>query len=162
MLTLLPKKLYLAGPITGLSYDDAAGGWRQVAADLLARQSPHILPYSPMRAKEFLKNNQVMPHVGDELDALPALARPEGIITRDFNDVSTADAILANLHGAKRISIGTVWEIGAAYALRKPVVLVCEPGNVHEHAFVTHTVGYRVHTLEEAIPIIGSLLTPGL
>src|SRR5262245_61750456 len=96
------KKLYLAGPITGLSYSDASGGWRKLAFDLLKQQSPHIEVFSPMRAKEFLRNNQVMPYVGDELDAFPALARPEGIITRDYNDVSTSDAILVNVHGAKR------------------------------------------------------------
>jgi len=39
-----------------------------------------------------------------------------------------------------------VWEIGHAKALNKPIVMVMEPGNIHDHIFLTHSSGYVVDT----------------
>jgi nucleoside 2-deoxyribosyltransferase len=125
------KKLYLAGPITGLSYDTARGGWRKEFAEMLRLQSPHIECYSPMRAKEFLSEQQSLQCRGEDLEKLGhALSRPLGILTRDGNDVRTADAIVACFldHAAGVASLGTVWEIGYAAASRVPVVAVMKPG----------------------------------
>ncbi len=159
-----PKSIYLAGPITGLPYGEARNGWREAFVKLMADQSPHIECFSPMRAKEFLEGEQSLQCTGEELESLGvALASPRGILTRDFNDVTNRDAMIACFLGAQRVSIGTVWEIGVAFSHHKPVVVVMEPkGNVHDHVFVTHTAGYVVPTIEEAAVILGSLLTPGL
>lgn len=159
----MKRSVYLAGPITGLTYEVARYDWRYHFKDLLALHAPHLDCFSPMRQKDFLAG-QEMQCKSDDLGKLShALARPAGILTRDFNDVTQRDAMVACFLGAKRVSIGTVWEIGVAYAHRKPLVVVMEPtGNVHDHSFITHSAGYVVPTLEEAAHIIGSLLTPGL
>jgi nucleoside 2-deoxyribosyltransferase len=130
----------------------------------MAAQSPHIECFSPMRAKEFLSHQQSLQCRGEDLEKLGhALSKPHGILTRDFNDVTNRDAMVACFLGAQRVSIGTVWEIGVAYSHKKPVVVVMEPeGNVHDHVFVTHTAGYVVPTIEEAAIILGSILTPGI
>lgn len=157
------RSVYLAGPITGLSYGAARHGWRREFADLLEGHAPWLDCFSPMRAKEFLKDHQCLGGSAAELEAYEqALARPIGILTRDFNDVTQRDAMVANFLGAERVSIGTVWEIGVAFSHRKPVVVVMEPGNIHDHVFVTHSSGYVVPTLEEAALIVASILTPGL
>lgn len=154
---------YLAGPITGLSYGAARHGWREEFFNLLGGYESLIACFSPMRQKEFLKDQQCVSGTAAELDAMEhALARPLGILTRDFNDVTHRDAMVACFLGATRVSIGTVWEIGVAFASRKPVVVVMEPSNIHNHVFITHSSGYVVPTLEEAALIISSLLLPGI
>lgn len=155
--------VYLAGPITGLSYGAARHGWREEFFNLVGGLNSAIDCFSPMRQKEFLKNSQCLAGSALELDKYEqALSRPLGIITRDFNDVTHRDAMVACFLGAERVSIGTVWEIGVAYAHRKPVVVVMEPNNIHQHAFVTHSSGYVVPTLEEAALIIQSVLMAGV
>ena len=49
------KTVYLAGPITGLTYSAARHGWREHFAEMLPA---HILPVSPMRGKDFLRGEK--------------------------------------------------------------------------------------------------------
>lgn len=158
------RSVYLAGPITGLSYGDARHGWRKEFSAILELIAPHIECYSPMRAKEFLSNEQSLQCRGEDLEKIgQALSRPLGILTRDRNDVANRDVTVACFLGAKIVSIGTVWEIGGAAQLRKPVVVVMEKeGNPHDHIFITHSAGYVVETIEEAAHIVKSILTPGI
>lgn len=159
---LPPKTVYLCGPITGLSYDDARNTWRKTVGGLLL---PHIHALSPMRAKEFLSKEQCLNGVRtgyDEYDNPTAC--PRGIVTRDNNDLRNADAVIACFLGAEKVSVGSVWELGNAYVRMKPVVLVMEKDgtNPHHHAFVTETAGYWVDNVEEAAEIVNHLLTPGV
>ncbi len=158
------KSIYLAGPITGLSYDNARFGWRQVFAERMKVIAPHVECFSPMRAKEFLSGHQALECAGVDLEKVNnALCRPLGILARDSNDVAERDLIVANFLGADRVSIGTVWELGHAAAFRKKVIVIMEDeGNFHEHVFVTHNYGWRVNNLEEAALIAASVLTPGI
>lgn len=122
-----PKSVYLAGPITGLSYGEARHGWREQFAAILKVQSPHIECYSPMRAKEFLSTEQSLKCSGADLEGVKnAISQPRGILTRDANDVASRDVVVANFSGAKIVSIGTVWEMGRAFTLGKPVILIME------------------------------------
>jgi nucleoside 2-deoxyribosyltransferase len=159
----MKSSIYLAGPITGLSYEKARAGWRQQFAEHMAGY-PDIELFSPMRAKEFLQDVVGLPGTGKALESLQfALAKPAGILTRDFNDVVSRDLMVACfLDQPDRVSIGTVWEIGVAYSHRKPIIVVMRPGNIHDHVFITHTAGYVVETLEEAAHVAGSILTPAL
>lgn len=78
-------------------------------------------------------------------------------VTRDRFDVRTADALLINLLGAPRVSIGTMVELGWADAYRIPVVTVMDPDdklNPHAHDFVRILSGTVVDTLDKAIDII--------
>lgn len=147
-------KVYLAGPISHLSYDDGQD-WRNEAYLLL--EGCGIQAYSPLRGKEYLRKLDVIP---PSPNTTKPLSTGKGIVTRDVNDVVTSDALLINLVGAEKVSIGTVMEIAIGHMARKPMVLVMEPGNVHEHPFVTEMVGYRVETLQDGVDIIGSLLLP--
>ena len=183
MLEHQTKTVYLAGPITGLTYGNARHGWRKEFALML---SPHIIPLSPMRGKDTLMGINEMQ--GDP-DMYPsnALCAPSGIIARDHNDVRTCDVVVACFLGAKdKASIGTAVEFGWADAYRKPLIMVVEDDpnlpitdadgittsltgaglvkerNIHLHAFLTEIAGYRTNNLEEAAQIVKCLLTPGV
>lgn len=149
------KKVYLAGPITGLEYGESVD-WRESAKDKLTEGG--IRAYSPMRAKDYLDG--VGPLESQYFD-ISVMSSPRGIMTRDRWDATTCDVILVNLLGAKRVSIGTVMEIAWADLSRIPsVVAMEESGNVHEHAMITEAIGFRVPTLDEGINIVKAILLP--
>lgn len=160
------KRVYLSGPITGLSYNGCTD-WRRHFASLLYSD---VVPLSPMRGKEYLA------HEGDIKDAyksgqcvtnLPsaqALSCAQGITAKDRNDVFSCDAMVVYLLGAQKVSIGTVVEFGWADAFRKPIISVIESdgSNVHEHSIVNTVTGFRVPTLNDAANIVNILLSDKL
>ncbi len=82
--------VYLAGPITGLTYDTATD-WREMARGFL--ETYNITGISPMRAKEYLGAEKRIE--GSYEDT--ALSSAKGITTRDRWDVSRSDVMLVNL-----------------------------------------------------------------
>ncbi len=78
---------------------------------------------------------------------------------RDSFDVRTADALVVNLTGAKKVSIGTVMEIAWAWEKRTPVIAIVEEGNIHEHSMLYEAIGWRVTTLDEAMYILSLVFT---
>ena len=152
--------VYLAGPITGLSYNGATD-WRDIAEREL--ESAGIRAISPMRGKKYLAHINSLPCIDEELNKmvldLSVLSSGKGITTRDRFDATNCDVLLVNLLGAKIVSIGTVMEIAWADLKRTPIVCAIEPsGNVHEHAMVMDVIGFRVPSLEEAIRITKAIL----
>lgn len=155
-----PKKtVYLAGPITGLTHDDARYGWRKEFQSLMPE---HIFCNSPMRGKEMLKDWGILTSGNDYPDH--AMTSSSGITTRDFNDVRTADAMIACfVESSGNLSGGTFMEYGFAHALRIPIIGVGKADDPNlQHLMALHVLGWRVDTLEEAAHIISLLLTPGI
>lgn len=154
------KRLYLAGPIAGLTYEEAALDWRELVIQHL-HGSHHwvdIHCYSPMRGKVFLKGSgQVIGKQGYEEHPMSST---QGIIGRDRNDVMMADAVFMNVQGAKSVSIGTTVELGWADAFRKPVILVLDKGGFHDHAFYKGLATYVCDSLEQGIECAKALLIP--
>ncbi len=150
-------KVYLAGPITGLTYQGATD-WREY---MVKRFEPNIAAMSPMRGKDYLA---AMPGLiggsPEETYMKEVISSQRGILGRDRNDVKTADAILMNVLGAKIVSIGTMIEAGWADAYRIPVVLVIESGkeNIHNHVMLDGLATYRVDNLDAAEHLIRVLL----
>ena len=150
-------KVYLAGPISGLTYDEGQD-WRSYSKSILAPTG--IKGYSPLRAKEFIRKSGILRD--GAYDQQHPLSSDRGIITRDRNDVLTCDLMLVNLIGAKEVSVGTSIELGWADAFRKPVVCAIEHyGNPHEHPMVRELLGYRVSDLDEALGIVQQVLLEG-
>ena len=147
------KIVYLAGPITGLSFDGCTD-WREFAIKELSTVG--ITGLSPMRAKDYLRNERI---VGDSYEDT-VLSSSRGIITRDRWDTNRCDVILVNFLGAEKVSIGTVMELAWADAARVPSIVVIEPGNVHEHSMLREVTGFRVETLEEVLNVAKSILLP--
>jgi nucleoside 2-deoxyribosyltransferase len=150
------KSVYLAGPISGLSYVEATD-WRKEAK--LHLKHVGIEALSPMRCKEFLAGLGKLTGTGEEYTHMHPLASSRGVMTRDYYDATHCDVLLVNLLGAKIVSIGTVLEIAWCFQKRTPIVCVIEPkGNIHEHIMIQEALGYKVPTLEEGIDIVKAIL----
>jgi len=148
-------KVYLAGPITGCTFDGCTE-WRDVAKAELAKFG--IDAYSPMRAKDYLKEKGVLS--GSYPDA-GLFSSSRNIMTRDFFDCTSADVVLAYLVGAPRVSAGTVMEIAWTYDRHIPLVAIIEPeGNVHSHPMIDEAIGFRAKTLDEGLTIVKAILRP--
>ena len=145
------KKIYLAGPISGLDWKQATE-WRQYVEEELSDFGIECL--SPLRFKSFLSSETSI------RDSYPdhALANTRAIYTRDRWDVSRSDVILVNFVGATKVSIGTVIEIAWADMLNKPIIYLAEDDNIHNHAMVMESIGFRAHTIEEAVDVAKALL----
>lgn len=151
----MKPRVYFAGPIAGLDYKGATD-WREVVAKQLA---PDILALSPMRGKDYLAAYTDIGGTPGAMHAMNnAMSTPAAIVTRDRNDTTKSDAVLMNLLGAKKVSIGTMIEAGWADAARVPIVLVIEPDNIHQHAMLIDIAGYIVPTLDEAVHILKAFL----
>ncbi len=144
----MKQLVYLAGPITGLTYEGAQD-WREIAATEL--NSDRVETLNPMRGKAWLMDQGTFrAQCGEAV----AISTNKGITRRDMLDTHRSTCLLVYLAGAKRVSIGTVMELAWAYRAQIPTVVVMEPGNVHEHAMVLEACTYVVPTLAEALLLI--------
>ena len=148
--------VYLAGPIAGTKQGEAFS-WRDEAAAALAQRD--IDTRSPMRAKQELFADRI----GHDYRAYSGRGwayTPDGILTRDHNDCTTADAVLIHVFGAKTLSFGTGMELAWCYDHHIPtVVAIEESGNVHDnHPMFVAAVKFRVPTLEEAVDAVAVIL----
>lgn len=149
--------VYAAGPITGLSYEGATD-WRVTAATrLMSLSAGRIEVLDPMRHKDYLADQTNLADSYDE----HVLSSQRGIYGRDRLDCMRADALLVNLIGAERVSIGTVMEIAWADSKKIPIVLAMErKGNVHEHSMLREACYWRHDSLDAAIATTYRLLMP--
>lgn len=149
----MKPSVYLAGPITGTSYEQTSN-WRNSVREQLW---PDIECFSPTRGKVWLESSK---DIADKYDDF-VLSTQRGVMVRDFNDCKERDLIFVNLLGAQRVSIGTVMEIAWGYAYRKPIVVVMEKtGNVHDHAMIREADILRVETIDEAVVLTRTVLLP--
>jgi len=148
--------VYLAGPITGLSFGDATN-WRDYVRYKLPK---HIKTLSPLRGKQYLEQRSSFDgKIMDSYEEYP-LASSRGINTRDHWDCTRATVVFVNLLGAKTVSIGTVMEIAWAYTNGVPCILVMEEsGNIHEHSMIRESVGFRVDSVDKGIEVLIGLLS---
>ena len=123
------KALFLAGPLTGVSYSDALD-WRKYVESKLPAD---VIAFSALRGKRHVTKECVLK------DAYPEhlLSTPQGTITRDRYDVSRCDALFVNFLNSDEVSIGTImemaWADACAYRLSSPwkkgiftIILLCD------------------------------------
>jgi nucleoside 2-deoxyribosyltransferase len=137
--------VYLAGPVTGLSYAQVTT-WRTEAKRRLA---PNVECADPMRGFEHLQHETRLKHTYTDH---PFTTR-RGIMMRDYFDVCRSTALLVNMLDAPEVSKGTIMELAWAFHLRKPVIVIMEPhGNLHDlHPMLLEAYDFRVPTLDEGI-----------
>lgn len=142
-------KIYLAGPITGLTWSEATE-WRKELtnrfADESIRNTNKYQCLSPLRGKEYLSEEQNIKHSYEEHQ----LSTAKMINSRDMFDVRRSDLLIVNLKNAKKVSIGTVLEIGAAYILNKPIITVMEEDNIHRHSMLNEQSTVIVSDIDTA------------
>lgn len=153
--------VYLAGPISGMTYDEARYGWRKYVSERLLYG---IGVLSPMRHEGYLSEvkTPLTSSNPEELARTNPFARDKAIYHKDYADVKKADLVFVNLLGAQRVSIGTCVEIGIAAALNKTIIVVMEPGNIHDHPFVKEPAMMVVTSLDEGIAAVNALLSEGV
>lgn len=152
----MKPRVYLAGPVTGLSYHEA-NEWRLKVQRVLL---PEIEAVNPLRGKEYL-DSQIGPIEPSPQDGF---CTDEAIIMRDYNDLRRSDVVLANLaidHPADHpISVGTLFELAWAWEQRKIIVTVGGSDSLYDHPFVRHAITYAAMDLPDAIDYIKSALLP--
>lgn len=143
--------VYLAGPISGLSYGDA-NDWRTRAISRFAHHG--IVGLNPLRGKNYLEMETSLADVY----ANP-LSTEAAITGRDRWDTTRCDIVMMNLLGAKTVSIGTMIEAGWADLSQTPVMLVIEDeGNLHDHAMLRNIATWRTDDVNAAVEmIVGNL-----
>jgi nucleoside 2-deoxyribosyltransferase len=129
------QRVYLSGPMTGFSFNDA-NNWRVYLTQLL-EAIPNIKCISPTRSLEFLE------HKKQEYIDQNIWDSEENIITsasfashRDYHDIVSSNLVFVNLFDELKkgkVSIGTMIEVGIAFALKKPIILLMEENNHHNH-----------------------------
>jgi nucleoside 2-deoxyribosyltransferase len=152
--------VYLAGPIAGCTYGEAVD-WRLLAKCQLGERGVEAL--NPMRAKDRLSDPGYVDRISSTFQSYQHMGpffTSRGIMTRDHTDVLRADALLVNLLGTPKPSLGTVMELAWAYAYRKPAVVVIErEGNCHDnHPMLHEAMQFRVETLDEGIDAVAVIL----
>lgn len=153
------KKIYLAGPITGKSWGQSEN-WRDRFKQALKDTAPHIQGFSPLREKGFLQGET---SIKDSYDTM--FSSQKAIMSRDFFDCQTADAIVANFTGSTTVSIGTVMECAWAYQRRIPLIIISEMQdgkivNNHSHSMLREAANWWVGSEDEALEIVRTLFTP--
>lgn len=156
---MVNKTVYLAGPISGLTYKEATSWRDQVAAELTKFD---IKCLSPLRAAVHLRGGKGLLSDCEIQEgtkpAVEAMSNAKGVVSRDKFDATHCDILLINLLGAKSISIGTCVEIGWAGALNIPIVLIMKKDNIHNHAFIRESANFIAESLNDALYIVKALL----
>lgn len=144
-------KVYLAGPIAGLT-DGQARGWRDEVSETLGYHG--IKGISPLRCE---------PPAKDKYDDATLLNKAfcSEILAKNTFDVRNIDLTLAYLplpSGGNRHSYGTMWEVGATRILGKPVVIVSDDPIIQTHPLFGGTVDWVYTNLNEAVDKIIQIL----
>jgi len=75
---------------------------------------------------------------------------PSGKITKRCKwMVEQCDILFADLTKAKKISVGTMFEIAWAKIWNKNIIIIMEKNNIHQHLFVQESATEIFETLEE-------------
>lgn len=153
----MSDRVYLGGPIAGLSYAAARNGWRTDFAPLL---DPSIQPLSPMRQEGHLAEiKEIGVHGYDQNQ----LSSAKGIVAKDCLDIDRSALVVFNFLEAKKLSAGSIWEMGYAKRAGKPIVIIMESeGNPHDHVFIVTSADFRCTSIEEAAKVVNALLLPGV
>lgn len=143
-------KVYLCGPITGMSYEDC---YRDRERVQWALEAFGYTVLNPLRDKEELKGEGKLEAGGYTKGSI--LTTAEGFFTRDLMWVDQADVVFALFDNATRVSVGSCVEIGYAYSRGKVIVTVGD--EYHNHPFITKCSNIYTSNLEEAIKYLGTL-----
>jgi hypothetical protein len=143
---MMRKRIYLGGPIAGLTWDEAVS-WRDYAAEEL----DPLWGLSPLRIEGGL-----VPF-GEGPGTMPFVER----FNRDYSDIQTCEGIIFNMLNAKQKSIGTTCEIAWSYSLLKPTALVMGEVNINYDKFLMQCItgnpkAIVVSTLDLAINFMRS------
>ena len=147
--------VYLSGGITGLTFEEASK-WRLETASRLRAAGFRVL--DPLRGKSWLSHQEKPIGTQQYPKRNPTLS-DKALKDRDKLDVLNSDIVLVNLLDAKRVSIGTMFEVAWAEDHNKLVVaMLSKDDTVHDHAFIRESA-VVFHSLDEAVRYVISCNT---
>ena len=135
-------KVYLAHPISSLSYDEVMSYYHHTQ-DLL---SDYYEVLCPMVAKQYLKEEKELKPVG----YVNPPSTGHAIVERDCWMVGNSDVVLVDLTGSQMTSIGCIMELAWAYLLHKHTIVVYQ-NEFYNHAFIKEAADIVFSSLEEAV-----------
>lgn len=150
--------VYLCGPIAGLTYDEASD-WRKSFEAEIATWPWLIKALSPLRYREELRLAGRLQGM-DPLPVKGTLNTPQGAALRDESDVRRCQFLFANFIGATKISQFSLAEIGMARGLRKTIIAVMEPDNIHHHRVMDHWLDYIEPDFESGLTLLKKIILP--
>ena len=136
----MKKLVYLAGPIEKCS-DKEISQWRLECSNAFLE---NIITINPYRAESDSDSSETK----------------KRILMKNYMDTKSCDLILAYLPkeiNDRRPSYGTVFEIAWGYSLQKPVIIVSDDDEVHNHPLLA-TAGALFYNFTDAIDYINILL----
>ena len=145
--------VYLAGPILGLTGDEA-NDWRYKIAARLAEAN--IIGVSPLRCEPLIGKHYA-PQYND-----PKFGTARAIGSKNMFDVRACDMSLIYLPKpaeGRHQSYGTLLELGWAFAWRRLTVLVTDDPEIRSHPVVNFCANWVLDDLEDAVTVIISILS---
>ena len=144
-------KIYTAGPITGLSYEEVMIRYREQTSTLKAMGYTVLCP---MVGKNHLKDEKSLTSEGYRHPT----STNRAIKGRDRWMVAQSDIILVDFTDSTKASIGSCMEMAWADALDKHVIAVIPEGNVHRHAFILECADVIFTEITEAYVYLENLI----
>lgn len=139
------KHVYLAGPIAGLTYDQAIG-WRNRMKNQLptACYDPlhGVLPWEGVLQGSTLEQS--------------VLTTPRGVVSADYYYTTNSQLIVANFATAVRPSFGTVIECAWAFQARIPIVGILD--DIHDHTMLREMMDFIVKDEDETVWVVRKVL----
>ena len=149
----MKKVRYLAGPIAGLTEDEATTWRDDVAEQLREASNGNIIGISPLRCEPVVPGmTYTTPGAVDKM-----WSDPRAINAKHWLDTESADLVLAYLPkemNDRRPSIGTIIEIGWTIGLKKPLNVVSDDKQVLDHPLIECNAAWRFETLGDAVEVI--------
>lgn len=141
----MKKFIYLAGPIAGQT-EAQANDWR------ISVNS--VLKYTGLVAVSPLRCEPPDPDGVYSLEANPSspFHSARAIAEKNLIDVRTCDAMLAYLPNAA--SVGTLIELGWAYAYHKPIIVVTMDPKLTSHPIIKTCAGWVLEDLGSAVDVL--------
>ena len=149
----MKKVIYLAGPIAGLTEDEATTWRDDVAEQLREASNGNIIGISPLRCEPIEAGmTYTTPGAVDKM-----WSDPRAINAKNWLDTESADLVLAYLPkemNDRRPSIGTIIEIGWTIGLKKPLIVVSDDKQVLDHPLIECNAAWRFVSLGDAVEVI--------
>lgn len=143
-------KVYLAGPISGRSYDDVTKTYQE--KEIRLRNLGYTV-LCPMVGKALLQDEKELKASG----YTNPTSTNHAIFERDMWMVKQSDVVLADLTDSIRVSIGTVMELAWASMLEKHTIVVLPKDNIHSHSFILEAADIIFTNLDDAIVYLGEI-----
>jgi len=142
-------KIYLAGQISGSSYDKVVSRIEEKKKLL-----PAYRVLSPMTGKGCLRTEAKFKVHGYD----NPVSTNHAIFERDKWMISQCDVVLVDLLETVHVSIGCTMELAWASLLGKHTIVVMGIENPHHHAFVLEAADIIFETMDEAIIYLNKLV----